>query len=220
MKDTKRIGIMLGIGILMAGLAFGDAAAEFDAAMKVYQSGDLTAAKAAFEAIPNNATARAYVGHCLARTGKHAEAQKEFESALALTTNLNLRAGIQNHIGRSLYAQQRYAESQAAMESLLATYPAALPAIRVDAQYFISLALRVQGRFVDANDASVKYIVMAVRTKSVDKNITGAFDSIKPELMTTDAYKAALQDILKATPAIETNTAFLSQIKSEYEKIK
>lgn len=222
MKGSKLTVIVLGAGIIVAGLAFGDTAADWKAAMAVYSngSGDVVKAQPMFEALPNSARSLEYIGHCLRVQGKVPEALTSFEAALALQTNVNNRAYLQNTIAACQFQLGKKAEAEALLKKTISDYPDASQAMRCSALNLLGTILTRQGKYTEANDVLVKYIVLAVRTKSVDTAITKAFNAIRPDLMTTEVYQTALQDILKATPAIETNTTFLGQVKSELEKIK
>lgn len=222
MSGMKQIGIVVGIGMLVTGLAFGDTAADIKAAMQVYNAGkgDVVKAQAMFEAIPDNAQAKEYAAHCMRVQGKVVEAIPVFEAALAMRTNTNNRAYLQITIAACQFQLDKKADAEALLKKVLTDYPEALPSLKSMALNSLGTVLSRQGKHAEANDVWVKYVVLAVRAKPVDTSVTKAFNAIRPDLMTTDAYKAALQDILKATPAIETNTTFLGQVKSELEKIK
>jgi len=221
MKSAKLI-VIVGSGMLMAGLAIGDNASAIKDAMATYAcgTGDVVKAQAMFEAIPNSAQALEYAGHCLRVQQKPAEALVALESARALRTNVNNIVYLNTVIAECLWQTDKKAEAETLLKKTIADYPAASQALRCSALNFLGTILTRQGKYTEANDVLVKYIILAVRTKSVDATITKAFNAVRPDLMTTDAYQTALQDILKATPAIETNTTFLGQVKSELEKIK
>lgn len=76
-----------------------------------------------------------------------------------------------------------------------------------------------QGKLSEANTTAFAYLTSHGKDATPDQLI-GMFEKVSARAMSFDAYKTALQSVLLAVPASETNAVFLGLVKSELEKVK
>ncbi|MFC1453558.1 tetratricopeptide repeat protein [Verrucomicrobiota bacterium] len=131
-----------------------------------------------------------------------------------------VKAGMQVFVGNCYLQKKNYAEAVVELNKAIANYPDVQSAVNW-ANILLSRAHMGQRDFNKASEASVAYIVGAIKEKgSTNKLIIETYKRINPKTMTADGYKTAMEDILKATPAIEANAEFLGKVKSELDKMK
>jgi len=92
----------------------------------------------------------------------------------------------------------------------------ASPTRRAQVEYWVA---REQRDTAAANAAVIGVLSREARTLP-PRELDAWFARLDPVPMSGVDYLAALQAILKATPATETNAAFLGRVKSELEKMK
>lgn len=76
-----------------------------------------------------------------------------------------------------------------------------------------------QGKLAEANATAFAYLTGHGKDATPDQ-LVGMFEKVSASAMSFDAYRTALQSVLLAVPASETNAVFLGLVKSELEKVK
>lgn len=225
MKGTKLIGIGLATLAICIG-ARADVAADMEAARAAYYSisGDVAKAaqvQAMFEAIKDSPSARNMVGHCLRMQGKYEEAIAAYQSTLELESNQSNILNIQGGIAEARYSMSQYQAGVDGLKAAMDANPKAADACKSSALNVYAKGLSLLGKHAEASQALIERIILRVTsTRVADETVMKSFMSIRPDAMTVEAYKTALSDILKATPATEANAEFLGRVKSELEKMK
>lgn len=194
MKKVETLAlVMLGIA-LVAGSVFAGIKEDISAANAISLKKDYAAAQVAFEKII-------------------VDYPKATKNELAV---------IKLNIGANLEFQHKYADAQSVYEGIIKDYPAVNLNLLSEVQSSIGVCLYRQGKYVEATKAYIKAVILTARSPGPGqpKKLMSLFAKVNSSLMAPDEYKAALTDIIKATPATEPNTEFLGRIKSELEKMK
>ncbi|MDD5677133.1 MAG: tetratricopeptide repeat protein [Kiritimatiellae bacterium] len=163
------------------------------------------------------------VAHQFTMQGKYAEAQAAYEQIVKdyPTASVTYKAMIQRSLGTVLFQQKKYAEAQGVFDKAVKTYPTAPAPLLSAIQSENYKALKAMGNNSAANTVLANLIVFDASKLNISGDmLLKNFNLLVPSQMTAESYTAALQDILKVTPATEANATFLSRVKSEYEKMK